>query len=129
MFLVKEGRFIPVEYDGATYYVEADEDAENAVEGEFVLSIEEAPIISKKMTKEQIEEAEKKRKKYYIPATEEIKADIEKRFRMAADDWLRRIIEEDLAKRRAELMQKKSEEEKPKAVISSEEKRYCIHMP
>ncbi len=114
MALIKKGRFVPVEYAGGTYYIEADDDDENAIEGEFAVSIVEVPFISRKMSEEERKEAERKEKKYYIPATDEIKKEIEKRYKEYGEAIARIIIEREKEKRRAEFLQRKKEEEKNK---------------
>lgn len=111
MALIKKGRFVPVEYAGGTYYIEADDDDENAIEGEFAVSIVEVPFISRKMSEEERKEAESKEKKYYIPATDEIKKEIEKRYKEFGEAIARIFFEKEKEKRKAELLQKKKEEE------------------
>ena len=69
--MFEKGWFVPVERDGRILYAKAEEGAENAVEGEFVVAEVITPLLKspKKLTEEewrkQEEEQEAKTIKYY----------------------------------------------------------------
>ena len=82
--MFETGWFAPIERDGRIVYVKAEEGAENAVEGEFVVAEVIVPLLKnpKKLTAEeqklQEKEIEKQIIKYYVPATEKVKDEIKR---------------------------------------------------
>ena len=83
--MFEKGWFVPVKRDGSIYYVKAEEGAENAVEGEFVIAAVEMPLLRnpKKLTeeerREQEEEIERRKVNYYIPATDDVKESVKQK--------------------------------------------------
>ena len=83
--MFEKGWFVPVKRDGRIYYVKAEEGAENAVEGEFVIAAVEMPLLRnpKKLTeeerREQEEEIERRKVNYYILATDDVKESVKQK--------------------------------------------------
>ena len=81
--MLEKGWFVPVVYCGRTYYVKTEERTDNAIEGEFAVAVVELPLPKNREipTKEMRQKLEKQKRVYYVPATGEIKADLEQKYK------------------------------------------------